>query len=102
MNLYFIFYIAVILYITIPICKIVWYEKLDRDLTFLLCINYLLIFLLAFNFQLVYNILISLSLVIAAFLLIRKIKAIWGCYQILSIPYFIFVVYTFSNILMLI
>ena len=106
MNLFFIIYVASILYITIPICKIVWYEKLDNDLTFLMCANYIFIFLLSiiFNYQnnLVYSILISLTLMIFAYLLIRKIKSIYGHYQILSIPYFILAVFVFSNILILI
>lgn len=106
MNLFFLIYIAVILYITIPICKIVWIDKLDNDLTFLLCTNYILIFLLSiiFNYQinLVYSILISLSLMILAFLLIRKIRDIFGTYQLLSLPYFCFTVFVFSNILVLI
>lgn len=106
MNLFFIVYIAVILYITIPICKIVWNDLLDNDLTFLLITNYLLIFILSFifNYQanLIYSILVSLTLMIAAFLLVRKIKAVYGHYQLLSIPYFFFSVFVFSNILVLI
>jgi len=106
MNLFFIVYIAVILYITIPICKIVWNDNLDNDLTFLMCSNYILLFLLSiiFNYQnnLIYSILLSLTLVISSFLLIRKIKDIFGKYQILSIPYFCFCVFVFSNILTLI
>ena len=106
MNLFFIIYIAVILYITIPICKIVWFDLLDNDLTFLLCANYILIFLLTliFNYRsyLVYTILVSLTLTIMSFLLVRKIRSIMGCYQLLSIPYFIFTVFVFSNILVLI
>ncbi|MBQ7031661.1 MAG: hypothetical protein IJY87_04835 [Bacilli bacterium] len=106
MNLFFAFYIAVILYITIPICKIIWNDLLDRDLTFLLLSNYILIFLLSiiFNYQtnLIYSILLSLTLMISAFCLIRKIKDIYGHYQLLSIPYFIFSVFVFSNILVLI
>ena len=106
MNLFFLIYIAVILYITIPICKIVWNDKLDNDLTFLLCCNYILIFLLSvlasYTNYLIYSILVSLTLVIAAFLLVRKIKHIYGYYQLLSIPYFIFWVFVFSNILTLI
>ena len=106
MNLFFIVYIAVILYITIPICKIVWNDHLDNDLTFLLCTNYILLFLLSiiFNYQthLVYSILISLTLVIASFLLIRKIRDVMGHFQLLSLPYFCFMVFVFSNILVLI
>jgi len=105
MNLFFLVYIAVVLYILIPICKIIWEDKLDNDLLFLLCSNYILIFLLSIIFSyynLFYSILISLILVIMAFLLIRKIKSIYGHYQILSIPYFCFSVYVFSNILVLI
>ncbi len=106
MNLFFLIYIAVILYITIPICKIIWEDLLDNDLTFLLCSNYILIFLLSIIFSykdnLIYSILISLTLVIASFLLIRKIKYILGHYQILSLPYFVFIVFVFSNILVLI
>lgn len=106
MNLFFLIYIAVILYITVPICKIVWNDKLDNDLTFLLCCNYILIFLLSvlasYTNYLIYSILVSLTLVIAAFLLVRKIKYIYGYYQLLSIPYFIFWVFVFSNILTLI
>lgn len=104
MNLFFIIYIAVIIYITIPICKIIWYDLLDNDLIILLCSNYLLIFLLSIIFDyhnnLIYSILICLTLLILAFLLIRKIKSIFGKYQLLSIPYFIFIIYIFSNILM--
>ena len=106
MNLFFLIYIAVVIYITIPIIKIVWYEKLDNDLLFLLCTNYILIFLLSiiFNYEtnLIYSILISLTLMITSFLLIRKIKDIFGNYQILSLPYFCFSVYVFTNILVLI
>ena len=67
MNLFFLIYIAVLLYITIPICKIVWYDLLDNDMIFLLCCNYILLFVLSliFNYQtnLLYSILVSLSLV---------------------------------------
>ena len=106
MNIFFLIYVAVIVYITIPICKIVWHDALDKDLTFLLCTNYILIFLLTLLFgnqnYLIYNVLLSFTLVIAAFLLVRKIKSIFGTYQILSIPYFFFIVFVFSNILILI
>lgn len=106
MKLFFLIYFAVIIYITIPICKIIWLDLLDNDLTFILCCNYLLIFMLSiiFNYQnnLIYSILISLSLIFASYLLIRKIRKIFGRYQVLSIPYFCFCVYTFSYILCLI
>lgn len=106
MDLFFLIYLAVIVYITIPICKIVWYDYLDNDLLFLLCSNYILAFLLSiiFNYQenLMYSILISLFLMISAFMLIRKIKSIYNSYQLLSLPYFFFTVFVFSNILVLI
>lgn len=105
MNLYFIMYIAVIVYITIPICKIIWNDLLDNDLTFLLCLNYILILLLSFifsSFNIIYSILTSLTLIIASFMLIRKIKSTFGCYQLLSLPYFVFCTYTFSYILTLV
>ena len=106
MYLYFLIYIAVILYIIIPICKIVWLDLLDNDLIFLLCSNYLLLFLLSiiFDYQhnLLLSILVSLTLVIFSFFLIRKMKKIFNHYQLLSLPYFCFCVFTFSNILVLI
>ena len=106
MYLYFLIYIAVILYILFPICKIIWNDKLDNDLIFLLCSNYLLLFLLSVIFDyrtdLLLSILISLTLVFFSFFLIRKIKKVFGHYQLLSIPYFCFCVFTFSNILCLI
>jgi len=106
MNLFFLIYIAVISYITIPICKIVLQDKLDNDLIFLLSSNYILLFLLSFlsstNIKLVFLLLASFSLMIVAFLLIRKIKSIFNYYQLLSLPYFCFIVYVFSSILMLI
>lgn len=106
MNLLFLIYVACVSYITIPICKIIWIDKLDNDLLFLILSNYILIFLLSiiFNssYHLFYSILVSLILMIVSFLLIRKIKSIYNRYQILSIPYFIFCVYIFSNILVLI
>ncbi len=106
MYLFFIIYFAVILYITIPICKIVWIDKLDNDLTFLLVANYILIFLLSilfsYHYHLAYSILVSLSLMVSSFFLIRKMKSIYGRYQVLSIPYFIFTTYVFSSLLTLI
>ena len=106
MKLFFAFYIASILYLTIPICKIIMLDLLDNDLTFLLSCNYILLFILSiiFNYQnsLIYSILLSFTLVILSFLLIRKIKKIFGHYQILSLPYFCFCVFIFSNILVLI
>lgn len=106
MNIFFLIYMAVIIYITVPICKIVWHDKLDNDLTFLLCTNYIVIFILTLllgnKSYLVYNILLGLTLVILSFLLIRKIKKVFGHYQLLSLPYFGFVVFVFSNILVLI
>lgn len=98
-------YIAVIIYITIPIIKIIWQDLLDNDMVFLLCTNYILIIMLSIlftSFPLIYSILGSMTLMIMAFLLIRKIKLVMGFYQALSIPYFIFTVYTFSHILTLI
>ena len=106
MNLYLLFYFAVILYILIPICKIIWNDLLDKDLTYYLCCNYLLLFSLNlifdYHYNLIYSILLSFTLMIFSFLLIRKIKSIYKHYQILSIPYLIFTIYTFSNILCLI
>ena len=106
MNIFFLIYIAVVTYITIPICKIIWNDQLDNDLTFILCCNYLLIFILSYIFSytenIMYSILISFSLVLASFILIRKIKEIFGNYQLLSIPYFCFCTFVFSNILVLI
>jgi len=106
MNLFFLIYIAVIIYILIPICKIIWNDLLDNDLLFLLSSNYILLFLLSiiFNYQtnLFFSIVISFILMIFSFLLIRKIKTIYGHYQLLSIPYFCFIVFIFSNILTLI
>lgn len=106
MNIFFLIYMAVIIYITIPICKIVWQEKLDKDLTFLLCLNYILIFLLtimcSMQNYILYNVLLSFTLMIGAFFLVRKIKAIMGHYQVLSLPYFFLTVFVFANILMLI
>lgn len=106
MNIYFLFYIAVILYIAIPIAKIIWYDKLDNDLSFLLWCNYILILLLSFiysfQYHIIYSILLSFTITISSFLLIRKIKSILGFYSLLSIPYFIFTVYTFSSLLILI
>jgi len=104
MNLYFLIYIAVIIYITIPLIKIIWNDLLDNDLIFLLCTNYILLLLLSIMFStysLIYSILISFTLMLLSFLLIRKIKSILGHYQILSIPYFIFIVFTFSSLISL-
>lgn len=105
MSIYFLFYMASIIYILIPICKIIWRDKLDNDLTYLLCCNYILLFSLSIiNYQtnLIYSILLSFTLMIFAFLLVRKIKSIFNHYQVLSLPYFIFIVFTFSNLLCLI
>ena len=106
MNLIFIMYIASILYLLIPVCKIVWNDNLDNELLFLLSSNYIVIFLLSiiFDFQnnLGFSILISFILMLLAYFLIRKIKNIYNHYQLLSIPYFCFTVFVFSNILVLI
>jgi tryptophan-rich sensory protein len=106
MNIFFTIYIAVLLYILIPIIKIIWKDLLDKDLEFLLICNYILLFLLSFLFNNIYylitNILLCFTLMIFSFLLIRKIKQINGYYSLLSIPYFIFIVYSFSYLLSLI
>lgn len=106
MNLYLLFYMAVIIYITIPVCKIIWFDLVDNDFYFLLSTNYLLLFTLSIIFDyhnhLIYSILVSFTLMVFSFLLIRKIKSIFKHYQILSIPYLIFTIFSFSSILCLI
>ncbi len=105
MNYYFIFYIFSVISIIIPICKIIWYEKDDNDFKFLLLSNYILLFALSFTFDykdMIFSLLLSTSLIVLSFLLIRKIKTIFSFYPLLSIPYFIFTIYTFSNILIFI
>ncbi len=106
MKLYFIIYVAVLLYIAIPIIKIIIDDKLDNDLKFLLWINYLLLFLLSMIFdyynQIIYSVFISFSLCLSSYFLIRKIKYTLNFYSLLSIPYLIWTTWTFSYIITLI
>lgn len=96
-------FIAVLIYLTIPVFKILWLDKYDNNFLFTLILNYLLLFMLIIfynhNFNIIYLLLISLFLMIESFILIRKIKYILNNYQLLSLPYFFYTIYIFSLIL---
>lgn len=97
---YFFIYAAVLCYIAVPIYKIYVNHKGNNDLLFSMITCYVLSFSIPIFYYYfgatIFSALLTFLLIIAAFLLLRDIKNIFGKYQVLSIPYFIFVVYTFS------
>lgn len=105
MNLYFIVYVFSIIYLLVPVIKIIWNNKMSDGLLFLLLSNYILLFMLSILFSydrnLVLSLLLSFTLMIFSYLLIRCIKGTTGSLKILSLPYFFFTVFTFSSILSL-
>lgn len=105
MNLYFIVYVFSIIYLLVPVIKIIWNNKMSDGLLFLLLSNYILLFMLSILFSydrnLVLSLLLSFTLMIFSYLLIRCIKGTTGSLKILSLPYLFFTVFTFSSILSL-
>lgn len=105
MNLYFIVYVFSIIYLLVPVIKIIWNNKMSDGLLFLLLSNYILLFMLSILFSydrnLVLSLLLSFTLMIFSYLLVRCIKSTTGYLKILSLPYLFFTVFTFSSILSL-
>lgn len=101
--MFLLFFIFSILYLLIPIIKIIMNDKLDNNSIFLYLSNYILLFsiLVFYNYfnNYIYSFIISVFLMIFSFLLIRDFKSKMGYYQILSIPYFILTIYMFSYLL---
>lgn len=101
--MFLIFYISSIIYITIPIIKIIIKDKLDNTSIFLLISNYILLFSIVvyYNYfnNYIYSFILSILLMIMSYLLIRDIKSKLNYYQVLSIPYLILTIYIFSYLL---
>lgn len=101
-TLLFVFYLISIIYISIDIFIILLKDKLNKDLIFALFATYILnismaLFYFYFN-NLTYSLLNSLFLMIVSFLLLLEIKSIFKKTPLLSIPYFLFTIFLFSNI----
>lgn len=103
MYLFFIIYIACILYMAIPIIRLIIMDKLNKDTLFLLLTSYILLFSLSvfygFYNNLYISVIIAFFLMILAFLVIRDFRNIFGKYQLLSIPYYLLTIYMFSYLL---
>ena len=101
-TLLFIFYLVSVIYISIDIFIILKKDILDKDLFFSLFASYILnlsisIFYFYYN-NLAYSLLNSLFLMIISFLLLLDLKRVLKKTPILSIPYFLFTIILFSNI----
>lgn len=101
-TLLFIFYLISIIFISIDIFLLIFKNKLNKDLIYVLFTTYILnismcLFFFYFN-NLVYSLFNSLILMVTSFLLIIDLKRTFNKTPILSIPYFIFTIFLFSNI----
>ena len=101
-TLLFWFYLISTLYISIDIFIILLKNKLNKDLLFNLFTIYILnialsLFYFYFN-NLIYSLFISLILMVFSFILIIDLKELFKHTPILSIPYFLFTIFMFSNI----
>lgn len=101
-TLLFVFYLISIFYIAIDIFIILKKDALDKDLIFCLFATYILnismsLFYFYFN-NLLYSLLNSLFLMIISFILILDIKRVLKKTPMLSLPYFLFTIILFSNI----
>ena len=103
MTLFYLTYVFSILYISIPIFKLIIEDLINNNTLFLLLSNYILLFglsiLYGFYNSVFYSLIIAFILMIFAFLLIRDFKTLFGRYQLLSMPYYILTIYMFSYIL---
>lgn len=101
-TLLFIFYVVSIVYISVDIFIVLLKDKLNKDLIFTLFATYILnismtLFYFYFN-NLVYSLINSLFLMVISFLLILELKRIFNKTPLLSLPYFVFTIFLFSNI----
>jgi len=98
----FVFYLISITYISIDIFIILLKDKLNKDLIYTLFTTYILnismsLFFFYFN-NLTYSLLNSLFLMVISFFLLVELRKIFKKLPILSIPYFLFTIFLFSNI----
>ena len=91
--------------LVIPIKNIILKDKIDNDFLFIYLSNIILLLAFIYYFIMVNNLFFSfflaLFLMIFSYLFIYHVKNILGKYQIFSLPYFIFCIYTFVTILKL-
>lgn len=101
-TLLFYFYLISIIYITLDIFIIILKDKLNKDLIYMLFTTYILnismsLFYFYFN-NLIYSLFNSLFLMISSFILLLELKRTFKKIPILTIPYFLFTIFLFSNI----
>lgn len=98
-------FVIVHLFLIFPIKKIILKEKVDNDFVFIYISNLLLLMAFFYYFVLANTLFLSffiaLFLMIFSYLFVYHIKNCLGKYQLFSLPYFFFCVYTFAQILML-
>lgn len=100
MQPFYLFFLFSIIYILIPIIKIIILDKLDNNTLFLLLTNYILLFGIIIFYALfitsIYPVILALFLMISSFFLLRDLKRQLHYYQLLSVPYFLITIYIFS------
>lgn len=93
------------LFLFFPIKKIILMEKVDNDFVFIYISNLLLLMAFFYYFilanSLFFSFFIALFLMIFSYLFVYHIKNRLGKYQLFTLPYFFFCVFTFAKILML-
>ena len=101
-TLLFIFYIVSVIYIAIDVYIVIKKNLLNNDLIYWLITTYILnismsLFYFYFN-NLIYSLFNSLFLMVISFFLILDLKRVLKRTPILSLPYFLFTIMLFSNI----
>lgn len=101
-TLLFIFYLTSLIYISIDIFIILKNNLLDKDLFYCLVSTYILnismtLYFFYFN-NLTFSLLNSLILMIMSFILLLDLKRVLKRTPLLSLPYFLFTIMLFSNI----
>ncbi len=101
-TLLFIFYLFSVIYVCIDVFIILKKDALDKDLLFCLFSAYILnlsmtLFYFYFN-NLVYSLINGLFLMAISFVLLLDLKRVLKKTPILYLPYFLFTITLFSNI----
>ena len=106
LNFYLmLFFVLTHLILIIPMKKVINTQKVDNDFLFIYISN--LIFLSAFIYffilanSLFFSFFFGSFLMIFSYLFVYHLKNCLGKYQLLSLPYFVLCVYTFSHVFLL-
>jgi len=101
-TLLFGFYLISIIYIAVDIFIVLKKDALDKDLIFCLFATYILNISMSlfyfYFYNLLYSLLNSLFLMVMSFLLLLDLKRVLKKTPLLTLPYFLFTICLFGNI----